>query len=310
MRPRLWMFTLAVGTICVLQGPPVLAWDWVGSGGNDDFSTGANWNGGGAPDDGLSIYFTVPATGYSTCTFDAAYNWDYPGPTTITGESPTWFEFTISGQPWTPWCEQANPCVVFEDYSKLIVEDDVLIGSTAFDGKVRISLASGVTCDLNGTNVVDDGTVLSVVTAGTTFVEMASLRVSSQTHEEHISFTLGGSGKVDVTGRTYIHGVYDDNDTPYTVGFWVAAGEFSTGTLSLVGGDSTNRRVSLDIDQDVTVETSTDVGGVEGPGGIVNIDVANAKTLDAGTLVILGPSVLRVSSNGAAAIPGKLQTSQ
>ena len=205
----------------------------------------------------------------------------------------------------------------WQDYGRLVVDDlsFTVSSTTLLSGLLWVEVAAIASCDFKVGWVEGSPTRLTAVTSGSTELEFQDLSI-----DVHDNFHGGGERTLEIDGGTTtvtqkfsIRAETDTGDSANVAKFRLAAGTLTTDLLRLAAGHTADRRVELDIDSDMTVTTKTTINDwVTFPdgGGNINVDVASGKTLDLGELLIVGPSLLQVTSSGTGAVVGKLQTSQ
>ncbi|MCH7720527.1 MAG: hypothetical protein IH988_05985 [Planctomycetes bacterium] len=226
---------------------------------------------------------------------------------TIFGEFPTLFTFNITKD----ICPSSFD---LQDYASLDVDECVDTGTTDLSGRVKIDVAQApseppgwIDCCLGIAAVEDESASLGL----TGQVKFTRLTISAENADQNVGLTLDDGGTVladEIRIKAEVHTFH----TARKAGLHLKDGSIVANELLVWAGQTGDRRVSLDLDESMTVRNKTTIGefgvGSNG-GGIVAIDLPIGVTLDVGELVINGPSVVRITGIGLNDVFGQVVSS-
>ena len=280
--------------------------EWDGSEDNL-WKTDLNWVGGSAPSypHGMVVCLPHEQVGDNICEYDTYFG-NILWAITLFGESPTFFTFNITAD----ICPSSFD---LQDYSSLDVDDCVdVTGSTDLSGRVKIDVAttpSGfVDCCLGNADVEEESAELDL----TGQVKFVTLTIAADQGDQNIRMTLDDGGTL-LADEIRIKAEVDTGQPAYIAELHLKDGLITTNDLLIWAGQSTDRRVSLDLDDNMTVRNKTTLavfpGGIGDGGGRVAIDLTTGITFDTGELQINGPCILKVTGIDTTTSPGQLQSS-
>lgn len=304
---------LVVTMLLVLAVSPVSAdcaagtnREWDGSEDNL-WKTDLNWVGGNAPDNNNRIVCLLLDGGDNICEYDTYFG-NIAWLVTIFGEFPTLFTFNVTKD----ICPSSFD---LQDYSSLDVDDCVDTGITDLSGRVRIDVAPDpdlppgwIDCCLGVADVGDESARLGL----TGQVKFTRLTISADNADQNVRLTLDDGGTI-LADEIRIKAEDDTIETARKAGLHLRDGSIVANELLIWAGQTGDRRVSLDLDESMTVRNKTAIavfpGAVGDGGGIVAIDVVFGVTLDVGELLINGPSVVKITGNGIGGVYGQVVSS-
>lgn len=291
------LLVCAVGPV-IADCPSGSIAEWGGAGGDNLWSTEGNWVDDLEPScQRLSVCLNLD-DGDDLCEYDILANFGWH--LTIFGEFPTFFTLKFTE-------DMVPDALDLQDYASLDVDVCVDAGATDLSGRVKIDVAAGVDCCL-GNGDVEESASLDL----TGQVKFQLWTISADQGNQSIKMILDDGGTL-LADETRIKAEVNTGQTAQVAALQLKDGFIKTNDLRIWAGQTTDRRVSLDLDDNMTVRNKTTLGVFPGNtgegGGRVVIDLGTGVTLDTGELYIAGPCILTVTGIDTTASPGQLQTS-
>lgn len=228
---------------------------------------------------------------------------------TIFGQSPTFFTFNVLK-------DICPGSFDLQGYAILDVDDCVdVTGITEISHIVKIDVAQAQTeppgwieCCLGNGQVEDESAVIKL----TGEVIFHLLEVDADNAAANVKLTVSGRGTV-LANTIQIRPELNSGDPARIGGLALWNDSITTNALKIHAGQSDDRRVNLDLDDDMTVRNMTTLARIDlldpAGGGRVFVDIDPGKVFDVGELFIDGPCILKVSGIATTPAPGQLQTS-
>ncbi len=268
------------------------AWDCTGFC-TGAWTTGSSWTASdnGYPDDANDNASITSSTNIITYNSGSALTINN---LTLAGASPTKRKLHIKDADLTV----AN--LDLDDYAELDLDEDLTVnGDTLLSGSIWIDQTEA---DMNVTAVFIDGkTALHLTQDATSCFCATTLTIDAEAADAPRKFELDG-GTITLGSMSPLT-IKSDTDAPNRrATLWLRNGEIAFGTTSqflIVGGDTSAKRVELDLDQDVDVQRPS---GLTTMYGYVDVDVASGKHFNTAKLVIIGPAVLKVEAGSGAGL--------